>query len=225
VDIAGLPEFDWTFDLINTDSQRRRAAVERQAMLWDRYVEEQQRASAIYWQAGGTFAPADPAMSAQLRRAHNAMKHWSDQFAFAPVYQFMYGATPWQPLIAHAILFLRYEVLFPDEWGRRWNTKRHVLQMLGRRGPTVETHDEILELVDAAMRRQQRCEDGFYARVARTLDRATIGACIAAVDRDGDDNARHRAGYIRWAIDNPGAPVSLASWRRWMEHARIASGT
>jgi hypothetical protein len=66
------------------------------------------------------------------------------------------------------------------------------------------------------MRRVQRCEDGLYVRVARTLDDAAVRALIYAVERDGGDNAR-RAGYVRWALDNPLAPISLASWRRWVQ--------
>lgn len=195
----------------------RRTAIERQAALWKEYVDHRQWANDVYRRAGGTFQPTDPALNAELHQAWDTMKNFSDQFAFEPVSHFIFGGSPWQPVMPHVVLFLKREVLFPDEWGHPWATKRHVLQVLGRRGPTPETHDDILELADAAIRRVQRCEDGFYVRVARTLDEAAVRALISAVERDGGDNARRRAGYVRWALDNPLAPIELASWRRWVQ--------
>jgi hypothetical protein len=138
--------------------------------------------------------------------------------ALTPLWNHLsYGETraPYAVIAPFAVLFLQYEHLFPEEWGKGWGAKRHTLSLIGRRGPTPETHTDLLNLLDATIRRPQRAEDGGYAKVARVLDPATVRRIVRDAHSDGDANTQQRAGYVGWVLDNRSAAVSLASWRRW----------
>jgi len=70
--------------------------------------------------------------------------------------------------------------------------------------------------VIAAIQREHRCKDRWYAGVARQVAGPDLDQALSEALEAPDPLARMRAGYVRWIIDNPAEPVTEASWRRWL---------
>jgi len=68
------------------------------------------------------------------------------------------AATPAElaPFARHAVLYLRWETEFPDEWAehaKSWTAKRLILRALAAHGPTPQTHGDLLALVEGPEKR------------------------------------------------------------------------
>ncbi|MDI1461394.1 hypothetical protein QEZ54_10475 [Catellatospora sp. KI3] len=205
-----LTGFAWTFDVVHPDPERRQTALETERM----YQAEWSRLSSQARVVHQRVAEHDQ-LSAAMRDAYDLM------FA-APIWHYMTSdATPAElaPFARHAVLYLRWETEFPDEWAehaKSWTAKRLILRALAAHGPTPQTHGDLLALVDAAVRREHRCEDLGYVKVARTLHEPSVRWLIEAALGHPDPLTGLRAGYLAWALDHPAAPVTPASWRAWL---------
>lgn len=128
-------------------------------------------------------------------------------------------------LAPYAVLFLRWEADSPELWrtaglGSPWPVKKRVLRQFADMD-VLEPHvDALTQLTLGAINRSQRCNDLGYVLVARALDGPVLRAGIDAAVRTSEQTVRLRAGYVHWALENPQAPVTLASWRAW----RVSSG-
>jgi len=218
VDALWLHELAWAQEFISPDPAVRGAAIARNADVLAEHSRHQDRANDVYWRAGGTFSPQDPALTAELKQIWAEQAAVRELLVWTPLFNYLSWGEARLPYVAFAqfaVTFLKQERLFPDEWGNAWHTKRHVLRALAKRGPTRDTHDDLLALLQAAIHRVQRAEDGGYVKLARTLDRTAVLRIIRDAQDHDDANVRQRAGYVRWILDNPHVVASLASWRQW----------
>ncbi|MCP2098913.1 hypothetical protein LV78_006910 [Actinosynnema pretiosum] len=122
-----------------------------------------------------------------------------------------------------ALLFLRWENRYPDEWRASgqwssWTTKDLLLRDLGRRG--VPEAGEGVELVVAALERPYRCKDWMFARLARRVDGDLLR------DRLGGLAGREpRARFVLDLLDRPELPASRGAWARWRAADPTATST
>ena len=217
MDHLQLSDFTWVFDFINPDADVRQAAIARQAELVAELVHIRDQGNDVYRRTG-SFLPADPQLNAELQQLHSARAKVLNQMAWTPLMNFLCYAEPRVPyaeIAPFAVLFLQREHLFPEDWGRMWHTKRHVLRTIAQHGPTLSTHDDLLVLLEATIRRQQRAEDGGFVKVARTLDPSSVRRIVIDARDSEDATIRERAAFVEWAVANPHSAVSLASWRQW----------
>jgi hypothetical protein len=125
----------------------------------------------------------------------------------------------------YAVLFLRWEADFPDEWRTAspwspWGLKQGILRGFVKVGP-VGHERALADLVMDAVGRRQRCEDGWYAAVARHLDGPELRSRLAEAEEAGDPVVRLRAGYVGRVLDDRSMKVTLASWKRWVAAAEV----
>ncbi|MEV4412572.1 hypothetical protein [Catellatospora sp. NPDC049609] len=216
-----LAEFAWTFDIVHPDADRRRAAIERERGYQNEWARHHTWVR-IARQRVAERDGATPRLQAEYDQVHAAMRDAYDRMFAAPIWHYLSGAAAAEelaPFARHAVLYLRWETEYPDEWaslGKSWAAKRHILRTLATQGPTPETHGDLLALVGAAVRREHRCEDLGYVKLARALHQPSVRMIVEWAEDDLDGLVRLRAGYLRWALDHPGAPVTAASWHAWL---------
>ncbi|WP_143465953.1 hypothetical protein [Kribbella sp. ALI-6-A] len=129
----------------------------------------------------------------------------------------------------YAVLYLRCEADFPDEWRAAspwspWGVKQQILRGFVKVGP-VGQERALTDLVVDAVGRPQRCEDGWYAALARHLDGPDLRSRLAEAEESDDPVVRLRAGYVYRVLDDRSMKVTLASWKRWVASAEVPRGT
>jgi hypothetical protein len=104
-------------------------------------------------------------------------------------------------LAEFAVLFLRWESLFPNEWHSAspwtpWITKRKILRLLTGEHLTSPLKLDLVDLVTAALYREHHCEDRWYAVLSRSLDGPGLRNRLDVAATHHDDLVRLRAGYL-----------------------------
>lgn len=124
-------------------------------------------------------------------------------------------------LAPFGVLFLQWAERFPHEWRTvgwalsPWSWKDGVLGALGRHEPTPLTAPALEDLLIAAVRRPQRCEDSGFCSLARRIDTPGLRDRLAEAAEESE-TARLRAGYVLWLMDHPDEQVGRsAAWLRW----------
>lgn len=221
----------WLFDFIDPDPARRRAA----RLRYDRYIAEWsealRRSNALWWSNGQSsdFSSA-PALGAAYKRYEAAQEAALDN-TFSRVVGTFVGASwhadqkaTFELLAPYAVLFLQWESAYPIEWREAapwspWGTKEQILRSFIRAGVPRAQRAHLVELVTQAVARDQRCEDRWYAALARRLDGPELRAALNECQTSTDGVVRLRAGYVLAVLNDPEMPVTLASWRRWLAEA------
>lgn len=218
---------DYVFDLINPDSARREAALARDAAL----VAEFRRALAVrnelWFRAGRSMRPKEVALVAAMDQARAEMTAASERTLHGITGKFIHarradGPDDHQRLASYAVLFLRWEDAYPDQWriprasGTPWWLKKHVLRRFARGGVPSNVQHDALQLIVRAIEREHRCEDGGFAALARAVDADELRSRLTATEATDDPLVRLRAQYIRWVVDHPTAPLTAVGWRRWL---------
>ncbi|WP_144127303.1 hypothetical protein [Catellatospora sichuanensis] len=216
-----LADFTWAFDVVHPDAERRRAAIERERGYQDDWARLHSWSRIVRPRSGDTAERPDPRLVAEHDQTEAAKRDVHARMFAAPIWHYLAAQTAGEraPFVRFAVLYLRWETDYPQEWAehaRSWQAKRHILRALAADGPTVEAHGDLLGLVAAAIGREHRCEDLGYLKIARTLHEPSLRVIIESAERSLDGLVRLRAGYLRWSLDNPAAPVTPASWRRWL---------
>lgn len=220
------PDADYVFDLISPDPERRARALARDAEL----RADGERALACYnelwFRAGKTWRPQDAALLAAMDQARAAMIAARDRTLGGITSNFIHarvGGPHVHDLLApYAVLFLKREIAFPDEWaGRRtpggpWWAKKRVLKRFVEAGVPTRLRSDVIRLIAAAVEREHRCEDGGFAAVARAVDGAELRGALEAAEAMPDPLVRLNAQYARWVVDHPATPVTAVGWRRWL---------
>jgi hypothetical protein len=128
----------------------------------------------------------------------------------------------YERLAGYGVLFLQWEERFPAEWRSAawplspWSAKENVLGTFCAHGPTPLTGPALADLLIAAVRRAQRCQDRWYWKLARRIDTAGLRSRLDDAASGGAETARLRAGFVLWLLDNPGEGTGSAAWRRWL---------
>ncbi|GAB2564924.1 hypothetical protein [Kribbella endophytica] len=224
---------EWLFGLVDGDSGLRLAALERQAGLVEEWSEGLRRSNALWFQNGQSSD-----FSRSLRKASLYEQALADQedAIEQTVYSVAgdFGSACWYSdrdeteFAPYAVLFLRWEAEFPEEWRAGapwspWGLKQRILRGFVKVGP-LGRERELTDLLMGAVGRPQRCEDRLYSALARHLDGPELRSRLAEAEASGDQVVRLRAGYVGAVLDDRSMAVSLASWKRWVAAAEVAPG-
>jgi hypothetical protein len=130
------------------------------------------------------------------------------------------SAARYQQLAWYGVLFLRWELRFPEEWreswnGSPWSAKEAVLATFCKCGPGSQTAPVLDDLLIAAVGRVQRCQDRWYWQLARRIATPELRARLADAADDAIERTRLRARFVLWVIDHPGERTGSAAWLRW----------
>lgn len=216
---------EWMFDLVSRHPLRRDAAWARHIRSAADLDRAQQALSALCWQARKTSSPADPVLAVSIRQTAAAHSAAAANTVHGVVGEFHAvrcagDLDDYRRLAPYAALFLQWEAQFPERWRSAgpwspWGLKKRVLRQFADMGVPEPQVAAVTELTLGALSRGQRCEDLGYVLVARSLDNPVLRAGIDAAVCSPDPVVQARAGYVRWALDDAEAPVTLASWRAW----------
>jgi flagellar motility protein MotE (MotC chaperone) len=197
-DVRTLDAYEWGRDLVAVDDEVREAALARHhALLWQRHPDR----------PSGTVV--DP-VRAFLQR------------------DFPFSAADLGRLESYAVLFLRWEARFPVQWRAGWSfspwsAKEEVLGAFMRHGAQPETRTALEDLLIGAVHRVQRCQDGWYWRLARHIDGARLRAGLGRAAEHADAPVRLRARYVLWLIEHPDEAVTSRAWRRWRRTVGVSA--
>jgi hypothetical protein len=227
VDLAVPADADYVFNLISPDSERRAAAVARDAALVEDFQRALARHNELWFIAGKSWQPKDAAVHAAMDQARAAMSAAKSRTLHGIAGKFidarrLGGPDDHERLAPYAVLFLRWENTYPDQWrgarasGAPWRRRKHVLRRFIRGGVPAHVRGDVIELVAQAIAREHRCEDGGFAALARLVNGAELHSTLIAAEAADDPLIRLRAQYVRWVVDHPAAPVTTAGWRRWL---------
>lgn len=129
---------------------------------------------------------------------------------------------PSWPGLPYALLYLEWELRFPDEWmthGKGWGTKQGQLRRLTHGAaelPMVVVY-RLIDLLCLVVRREHRTGDDEYVRLARALPADLLRARLKPLAELTDFTTNSRAGYALWLLDNPQlAHPKPSQWRAWL---------
>jgi hypothetical protein len=216
----------WLFDLVCEDEHRRVAALTRHRQSLEAAGAALDRLNAV-WARAGSWMPEQAYLSAEMDQARAAVDWHFDQTLCGPVAAFA-GLQP-SGSVAHvlyapfAVLFLRWEALYPVEWRAPdswwhspWTTKAAVLTRFDAEGVPDEVLTDLTELVTAAVRRPYRCKDWLYAGLVRHFPGAVLRRALAPMVDAVDPLTRLRVQFLTDLSDDPGQRVTRRTWRRWL---------
>jgi hypothetical protein len=213
VDDAWHDRLGWAFDLIAHDASERHRAHARLVETRRLCDEALDHYNQVFYEPDHPERRHRLATWLQARRDTLPDALWE---SIDPMSLAAWAGLP------YALLYLRWEALFPDEWfayAKGWGTKRGLLSLFTRASNDVPDTvvDQLIDLVVLAARREHRCKDVGYARLARALDRPQLRARLAAIADQPIEPARLRAGYLLWLLDLPDAPQPKKSqWLSWL---------
>jgi hypothetical protein len=202
--------------------------LEQQAKLLATWSDGLRWSNALLFQNGGSLDFSHSAgLSAEHQQANTMQKDAIAQTLYGLAGEFQRAC--WYPeldenkSVPYSILYLEWEVAFPDEWRAAapwspWGLKQQILRGFTKVG-ALGQEQALIELVMAAVEREQRCEDRWYAAVARHLDSPELRAQLADASESPDLHVRLRAGYVSAVLDDRSMAVTLGSWRRWVAAA------
>lgn len=243
---SGL-NLDWALDLTSRDPSRRASALARYQQTERRYRDAQQRINEL-WAQAGTIRPADPHLAATTDQAITALqdasqyrflqavwdwpgdgegvelpirpKPWAD--AIRELLRQPERADDWgrdSPLLPFVLVFLEWEVAFPQDWPKAWGTKKRLLRELSRLGRHYDqdVRRRLADLVMAAVRRPHRCEDQGYGAVARAVADEQLRRRLEQAAGVPDRLTRLRASFLLFLLDHPEVPSRPQEWTRWLQ--------
>jgi hypothetical protein len=231
--MEALEGHEWLFGLVDEDPRRRLAAVERQAGLVEEWSEGLGRSNALWFRNGqSSDFSRSLRMASQYEQALADQKDAIEQTLYSVAGEF--GSACWYPdrdeteSAPYAVLYLRWEAEFPEEWRvaapwSPWGLKQRILRGFVKVGPLGWERD-LTDLLMGAVGRAQRCEDRWYAALARHLEGPELRSRLAKAEASPDPVVRLRAGYVGALLDDRSMAVSRASWKRWVAVAEVAPG-
>jgi hypothetical protein len=221
-------DYGWLFGLIDPDPAVRAAALRRREAYRSDWRDALDRCNAAYWANGGSFDFSDaPALGAARDQAQAAMWEARDRGFSGILEEFITESRPFgrrdptalRRLVPFAVLFLQWEVAYPQDWGSPWplwGAKKDVLRGLAGIEIPQDSRAVLVELVVAAVRREHRCEDRWFVLLARRLDGPELRNPVARCLDSPDPIVSLRAGFLLDVLADPSMPATVASWKRWL---------
>jgi hypothetical protein len=183
----------------------------------------------VWWRGGETWAPADPAMAAEMERAEA-----DHAAAFAatfrpPIWAYLSPGWSRQPdeepsSEQFAIVYLEWETAHPAEWrqdagfsGSPYGLKESILQAIDLHGVSEPNRAAVERLLLAAVRGPYRAKDWRYARVARHVDSGPLRVALGSIADGGDQAAALRAAFVLSRLDNPDLSTIRRSYGNWLK--------
>lgn len=189
--------------LVSPDDAVRRRALARHSELVEKW-HASMRLMNQHWQQAG-YSSHFPW---QARRADRKRVRYENQSIFGLLHVPEFTA-----------LYLRWEVDFPHEWREDahnlwspWSHKERVLWRFGREGVPAEIRSQVTDLVFAVLRREYRCKDWLYARVARRVADAEFLSRLEELR----SSQPLRTEFIRHLLSDQRIPITRNTWSRWL---------
>ncbi|WP_163510602.1 hypothetical protein [Fodinicola acaciae] len=212
----------WLHDLVDPDERVRARALDRQRAYVAAAVQARQWSNRVWRRAGRPAPAAPPHLHAEWDQAETDY-HWHERRGFTgPIVAFL-RSEPELDSTTYALLFLRWEAEFPQEWRTPevnlwspWTTKELVLARLGKVGVPDSLRPTAAGLVLAAIRRPYRCKDWLYARLVDHVVDATFRARVGRLVHETDPPVAARARFVLYVAAHPGRPLTRKSWRNWL---------
>jgi hypothetical protein len=220
---------EWLFGLVDVDPGRRLAALERQAGLIADWSGGLRRSNALWFQNGqSSDFSRSLRMASQYEQALADQNDAIGQTLHSVAGEFgraWYSDRDETESAPYAVLYLRWEADFPEEWRAAapwspWGLKQRILRGFVKVGP-LGWERALTDLVMGAVARRQRCEDHLYAALARHLDGPDLRSRLAEAGASADPIVRLRAGFVGAVLDDHDMAVSVASWKRWAAAAEV----
>ncbi|QKW36908.1 hypothetical protein HUT06_25190 [Actinomadura sp. NAK00032] len=209
----------WTFGLVSEDPLERAAAL-AQLVEVQRLTREALRKSNELWRLASSLGPEEhykePAFLQARQRYIEARSHSLPD----GLWEWPWGGIAAWPGLPYALLYLEWEAKYPEDWTRyakSWGTKKGLLRHLDKANhhhPSTET--KLADLVVSAVERPYRCEDRWYARLARAIDNDDLRARLGHAAQSDNPWARYQASFVLWLLTTPDAPVSRHTWSMWL---------
>ncbi|MGW4152177.1 hypothetical protein ACWEDF_03340 [Micromonospora chersina] len=219
-------DYSWLFDLVATDPVARHRALARHQAILAAASDALDRANAL-WAAHYRSRSSQTRLGAALDQARADVRWHMGQTVYGPFRAAADGDDTaharWAPF---AVLYLRWEAEYPDEWGApesrmwsHWGTKEGVLRRLDRDGVAEDIRPQIAELILAALRRPYRCKDWAYACLVRHLDHPLFFHAVEMLTSVDDPSVRLRAQFVLHVAAHPEQRITRTSWRQWLNAA------
>ncbi len=219
----------WVFDLVNDDELRRRRARKRARERDNALLAANTARNEVWWRVGQTWAPDDPAMAAEMARAEAEHAAALAETFFAPIAPYL--RPGWsrqsgekQSSEQFAILYLEWEMAYPDEWYQDAGTylspsglKGSILRAMDWHGVSEPDRAAVERLLLAAVRGPYRAKDWRYTRVARHLDSRPLREALGTIADGEDDTAALRAAFVLSRLDNPALSANRRSYDNWLK--------
>lgn len=221
-------DYGWLFGLVDPDPAVRAAALRRCEADVSDWRHALDRSNAAYWANGGSSDFSDsPALGAASDQAAAAMREARDRGFSGILSEFITESRPFgrrdptalRRLVPFAVLFLQWEVAYPQDWcspGPPWGLKKDVLRGLAGIEIPPDSRAALVELVVASVRREHRCEDRGFVLLARRLDGPDLRNPVAQCLESPDPIVGLRAGFLLDVLADPSMPPTVASWKRWL---------
>ncbi|MER6816222.1 hypothetical protein ABT299_43745 [Spirillospora sp. NPDC000708] len=206
------------FGLVSDDPMKRAAALAQLIEVQRRTHEAQQESNEL-WCLASSLGPEEhyeePAFR-QARQCYGEVRRYSlpDGLSGWP-----WGGIAAWPGLPYALLYLEWEAKYPEDWthyAKSWGTKKGLLQQLEKADHHYGTKAKLTDLVVSAVGRPYRCEDRWYARLARAIDSDGLRARLGHAAQSDSPWAQYQASFVLWLLTNPGAPASRHTWRMWL---------
>jgi len=219
----------WVFDFVSDDELRRRRARIRARERDNALLRANRARNEVWWRAGQTWAPDDPAMAAEMARAEADHAAALAETFLAPIAPYL--SPGWSRQSEEkpsseqfAILYLEWETAYPDEWHQDAGTylsptglKGSILRAMDWHGVSEAGRAAVEKLLLAAVRGRYRAKDWRYTRVARHLDSRPLREALGAIADGGDDSAALRAMFVLSRLDNPDLSANRRSYGNWLK--------
>ena len=219
----------WVFDLVSDDELRRRRARIRARERDNALLAANRTRNEVWWRAGQTWAPDDPAMAAEMARAEADHAAALAETFFAPIAPYL--SPGWSRQSEEkpsseqfAILYLEWEMAYPDEWYQDAGTylspcglKGSILRAMDWHGVSEPGRAAVEKLLLAAVRGRYRAKDWRSTRVARHLDSRPLREALGTIADGGDDAAALRAAFVLSRLDNPDLSANRRSYGNWLK--------
>lgn len=215
---AWYERLGWTFGLVSDDPVERAAALAQLLEAQRRTYEELQECNEL-WRLAASPGPEEHRGEPAFRQARQRYIEARRRSLPDGLWEWPWSGIASWPGLPYALLYLDWEARYPEDWTRyakSWGTKKGLLQHMAKADHHDETKAKLTDLVVSAVERPYRCEDRWYARLARAIDNDGLRVGLDHAARSDDPWARYQASFVLWLLNNREAPASRHTWLMWL---------
>ncbi|MFE9107608.1 hypothetical protein [Actinomadura geliboluensis] len=208
----------WTFGLVLEDPGERAVALAQLIEVQRRTREALEESNELWWLAS-SLGPEERYEEPACRQARQRYIEIRSHTLPDGLWEWPWGGNAAWPGLPYALLYLDWEAKYPEDWTRyakSWGTKKGLLQHLEKADHPEGTRAKLTDLVVSAVERPYRCEDRWYARLARAIDNPPLRARLGHAAQSDSPWGRYQASFVLWLLTTPEVPASRHTWRMWL---------